>query len=77
MAAILDFIETCNTKNVHIYIIDQRVKFRGHMLQFKIASYSPPLKLMGPINDFEFGSLAKNPGIFARDLGAKSFIKGP
>ena len=26
---------------------------------------------------FEFGPLAKNAGIFARDLGAKSFIKGP
>ena len=26
---------------------------------------------------FEFGPLKKNAGIFARDLGAKSFIKGP
>ena len=26
---------------------------------------------------FEFGPIAKNPGTFARDLGAKSFIKGP
>ena len=26
---------------------------------------------------FEFGPLEKNAGIFARDLGAKSFIKGP
>ena len=26
---------------------------------------------------FEFGSLAKNAGIFGRDLGAKSFLKGP
>ena len=26
---------------------------------------------------FEFVSLAKNPGIFARDMGAKSFLKGP
>ena len=26
---------------------------------------------------FEFGPLAKNAGIFARDMGAKSFIKGP
>ena len=26
---------------------------------------------------FEFGSLAKKPGIFARDMGAKSFLKGP
>ena len=26
---------------------------------------------------FEFGPLAKNAGIFVRDLGAKSFIKGP
>ena len=26
---------------------------------------------------FEFGPLAKNAGIFARDLGAKSFLKGP
>ena len=26
---------------------------------------------------FEFGPLAKKPGIFARDLGAKSFINGP
>ena len=26
---------------------------------------------------FEYGALAKNAGIFARGLGAKSFIKGP
>ena len=26
---------------------------------------------------FEFGPLAKNARIFARDMGAKSFIKGP
>ena len=26
---------------------------------------------------FECGPLEKNAGIFARDLGAKSFIKGP
>ena len=26
---------------------------------------------------FEFGPLAKNAGIFERDLGAKSFLKGP
>ena len=26
---------------------------------------------------FEFWPLAKNAGIFARDLGAKSFLKGP
>ena len=26
---------------------------------------------------FEFGCLAKNAGIFGRDLGAKSFLKGP
>ena len=26
---------------------------------------------------FAFGPLAKNAGIFARGLGAKSFIKGP
>ena len=27
--------------------------------------------------DFEFGPLEKNAGIFGRDLGAKSFLKGP
>ena len=27
--------------------------------------------------NFEFGPVEKNPGIFARDLGAKSFLKGP
>ena len=47
MAAILDFMETCNTKNVHIYIVDQRVKFRGNIITFKIVSYSSHLKLMG------------------------------
>ena len=26
---------------------------------------------------FAFGSLAKNAGIFGRDMGAKSFLKGP
>ena len=26
---------------------------------------------------FEFGPLAKNAGIFGRDMGAKSFLKGP
>ena len=26
---------------------------------------------------FEFGPLEKNAGIFGRDLGAKSFLKGP
>ena len=26
---------------------------------------------------FEFGPLEKKPGIFARDMGAKSFLKGP
>ena len=27
--------------------------------------------------NFEFGPVEKNPGIFARDIGAKSFLKGP
>ena len=31
----------------------------------------------GTRRHFEFVPLAKNAGIFARDLGAKSFIKGP
>ena len=31
----------------------------------------------GARRHFEFGSLAKNGGIFARDLGAISFLKGP
>ena len=44
MAAILDFMETCNTKNVHMYTIDQPVKFRGNIPQFKILPYSPPIK---------------------------------
>ena len=32
---------------------------------------------VGAGHHFEFGPLAKNAGIFARDMGAKSFIKGP
>ena len=44
MAAILDFMETCNTKNVHMYTIDQPVKFRGNIPQFKIFPYSRPIK---------------------------------
>ena len=43
MAAILDFMESSNTKNVCIYIIDQPVKFRGIISQFKILPYSPPI----------------------------------
>ena len=39
VADILDFMETCNTKNVRIYTIDQPVKFRGNILQFKILPY--------------------------------------
>ena len=31
----------------------------------------------GARRHFEFCPLAKNAGIFARDLGAKSFLKGP
>ena len=31
----------------------------------------------GARRHFEFCPLAKNAGIFARDMGAKSFIKGP
>ena len=31
----------------------------------------------GARHHFEFCTLAKNAGIFARDLGAKSFLKGP
>ena len=27
--------------------------------------------------NFEFGPVEKNPGIFARDVEAKSFLKGP
>ena len=42
----------------------------GHLDQKLIFSY-------GAGRHFEFGPLAKKPGIFARDLGAKSFIKGP
>ena len=44
VAAILDFMETCNTKNVHMYTIDQPVKFRGNIPQFKMLPYSPPIK---------------------------------
>ena len=50
----------------------------------KVPSYMilghPDQKLIfrdGARRHFEFGSLAKMPGIFARDLGAKSFLKGP
>ena len=50
----------------------------------KVPSYMilghPDQKLIfrdGARRHFEFGPLAKNPGIFARDLGAKSFLKGP
>ena len=44
VAAILDFMETCNTKNVHMYTIDQPVKFRENIPQFKILPCSPPIK---------------------------------
>ena len=54
VAAILDFMETCNTKNVHMYVIDQPVKFRGNIPQFKFLPYSllRPLKLKAAILDF-------------------------
>ena len=42
VAAILDFMKTSNTKNVCIYIIDQHVKFRGNIPQFKTLPFSPP-----------------------------------
>ena len=32
---------------------------------------------VGAARHFEFGPLAKNAGIFARGMGAKSFINGP
>ena len=44
VAAILDIMETFNKKNVHMYTIDQPVKFRGNIPQFKILPYSPPIK---------------------------------
>ena len=47
VAAILDFMKTSNTNNVCLYIIDQPVKFRGNIPQFKILPYSPPLLLIG------------------------------
>ena len=50
----------------------------------KVSSYMilghPHQKLIfsgGAVRHFEFGPLAKNAGIFARDVGAQSFIKGP
>ena len=50
----------------------------------KVPSYMilchPDQKLFfrdGAGRHFEFGSLAKNAGIFGRDMGAKSFLKGP
>ena len=42
----------------------------GHLGEKFIFSY-------GAGRHFEFGPLEKNAGIFARDMGAKSFIKGP
>ena len=42
----------------------------GHLGQKLFFSY-------GAGRHFEFGPVAKNAKIFTRDLGAKSFIKGP
>ena len=50
----------------------------------KVSSYvilgHPDQKLFfgnGAQRCFEFGPLEKNARIFARDMGAKSFLKGP
>ena len=37
------FIKTSNTKNVCIYIIDQHVKFRGNIPQFKCCPFHHPI----------------------------------
>ena len=49
MAAILDFMETFNTNNVHMCTIDQPVKFCGNIPQFQILPYSLPIKTIGVV----------------------------